>query len=189
MSGYMVIGQVAEWAVIGLVPLAVHRFGVKKTMIIGAAAWAIRFGLSAYGKPNWLMITTIGLHGFAFGFFFVVAQMYVDRAAGPDIKASAQNLLIFVIYGLGTILGSVLTGYVRSYFQDDWHKIWAGPTILTLICILFFAAHVPGHRAEEADRGLGPSRCSPDGSIQGSSSPARRDTRGPRRRVRFSPST
>ena len=140
VSGYMVIGQVAEWAVIGLVPLAVHRLGVKNTMIIGASAWAIRFGLSAYGRPNWLMITTIGLHGFAFGFFFVVAQMYVDRAAGPDIKASAQNLLIFVIYGLGTILGSVLTGYVRSYFADDWTKIWAGPALLTLICILVFAA-------------------------------------------------
>ena len=140
VSGYMVIGQVAEWAVIGLVPFAVHRFGVKNTMILGAAAWALRFGLSAYGKPPWLMITTIGLHGFAFGFFFVVAQMYVDRAAGPDIKASAQNLLIFIIYGLGTILGSVLTGYIRAYFHDDWHKIWAGPAVLTLICILIFAA-------------------------------------------------
>ena len=140
VSGYMTIGQIAEWAVIGLVPLAVHRLGVKRTMIIGASAWAIRFGLSAYGRPNWLMIATIGLHGFAFGFFFVVAQMYVDRAAGPDIKASAQNFLIFIIYGLGTILGSVLTGYVRSYFQDDWNKIWAGPAILTLLCILLFAA-------------------------------------------------
>jgi len=139
VGGYMVIGQVAEWLVIGLVPLAVHRFGVKNTMILGAAAWALRFGLSAYGRPQWLMIATIGLHGFAFGFFFVVAQMYVDRAAGPDIKASAQNLLIFIIYGLGTIVGSVLTGVIRKYFNDDWSKIWAGPTILTLVCIAAFA--------------------------------------------------
>ena len=77
-------------------------------------AWAVRFGLSAIGRPWWLMIGTIGLHGFAFAFFFVVAQMYVDRAAGPDIKATAQNLLIFIIYGLGTIVGSVLTGYIRD---------------------------------------------------------------------------
>ena len=82
----------------------------ERTMMIGAGAWALRFGLSAIGQPQWLMIATIGLHGFAFGFFFVVAQMYVDRAAGPDIKASAQNLLIFIIYGMGTIIGSVLTG-------------------------------------------------------------------------------
>jgi nucleoside transporter len=139
IGGYMVIGQVAEFLVIGLVPLAVHRFGVKQTMMLGAGAWALRFGLSAIGQPWWLMIATIGLHGFAFAFFFVVAQMYVDRAAGPDIKASAQNLLIFIIYGLGTILGSVLTGYVRDYFKDDWTKVWAGPFVLTLICMAIFA--------------------------------------------------
>ena len=139
VGGYMVIGQVAEWLVIGLVPLAVHRFGVKNTMIIGASAWALRFGLSADGRPQWRMIATIGLHGFAFGFFFVVAQMYVDRAAGPDIKASAQNLLIFIIYGMGTIVGSVLTGVIRKYFNDDWSRIWAGPTVLTLLCIAAFA--------------------------------------------------
>ncbi len=135
----MTIGQFGEWLVIGLVPLAVHRFGVKKTMLLGAGAWALRFGLSAIGYPQWLMIATIGLHGFAFGFFFVVAQMYVDRAAGPDIKASAQNLLIFVIYGMGTIVGSVLTGFIRTYFNNDWHKIWAGPFALTLVCMAIFA--------------------------------------------------
>jgi nucleoside transporter len=138
VGGYMAIGQIAELLVIGLVPFAVHRFGVKKTMVLGAGAWALRFGLSAIGQPQWLMIATIGLHGFAFAFFFVVAQMYVDRAAGPDIKASAQNLLIFIIYGLGTIVGSVLTGYIRSYFQDDWTKVWSGPFVLTLICLAIF---------------------------------------------------
>ena len=138
-GGYMVIGQVAELLVIGVVPWAVHRFGVKNTMLIGAGAWAVRFGLSAIGRPQWLMITTIGLHGFAFGFFFVVAQMYVDRAAGPDIKATAQNFLIFIIYGLGTVVGSVLTGEIRSYFHDDWSKIWAGPMVLTLACMVAFA--------------------------------------------------
>ena len=135
----MVIGQVAEFLVIGLVPVVVKRFGVKQTMMLGAGAWALRFGLSSIGQPWWLMISTIGLHGFAFAFFFVVAQMYVDRAAGPDIKASAQNLLIFIIYGLGTIVGSVLTGYVSDYFHDDWSKIWAGPFVLTLICMAIFA--------------------------------------------------
>ncbi len=139
VSSIMTLGQVAETVVIGLIPIAVNRLGVKRTMLVGAAAWALRFGLSAYGQPNWLMIATIGLHGFAFGFFFVVAQMYVDRAAGPDIKATAQNLLIFVVYGLGTIVGSVLTGYVQRLFGNDWHKIWAGPTILTLICMAIFA--------------------------------------------------
>ena len=147
-GAYMTIGQIAEVLVMLLVPLSVEKLGVKKTMLIGAGAWALRFGLSALGYPFWLMISTIALHGFAFGFFFVVAQMYVDRAASKDIKASAQSLLIFVVYGMGTILGSVLTGYVRRYFTEEvqgvkienWHGTWMGPFLLTLVCMLIFAA-------------------------------------------------
>jgi nucleoside transporter len=158
IGGYMTIGQIAEVVVMALVPLAVARLGYKKTMILGASAWALRFGLSIIGQPAWLMIATIGLHGFCFGFFFVVAQMYVDRSASPDIKASAQNLLIFLIYGLGTILGSLLTGEVRSYFGSDWSRIWAGPFVLTILCILAFAALFRedriGKTAEEADPAL-----------------------------------
>ena len=139
VSSIMTLGQVAETVLIGVIPLAVNAFGVKRTMLLGIGAWAVRFGLSAIGYPNWLMISTIVLHGFAFGFFFVVAQMYVDRAAGPDIKATAQNLLIFIIYGMGTIVGSILAGYVQEYFNKDWHMIWAGPTVLTLVCMVIFA--------------------------------------------------
>jgi MFS family permease len=116
-------------------------------MLIGAGAWALRFGLSAIGQPVWLMVASIALHGFAFGFFFVVAQMYVDRAASEDIKASAQNLLIFVIYGIGTIVGSVLTGQVRKLNTEivhgvpveNWHGIWLGPFVLTILCMIAFA--------------------------------------------------
>ena len=146
-GAFMTIGQIAEALVIVLVPVAVRKLGVKRTMLIGAGAWALRFGLSAYGQPQWLMIATIGLHGFAFGFFFVVAQMYVDRAATGDIKATAQNLLIFVIYGLGTIVGSYATGWVRKAFTvskgavttENWAGIWIGPFALTLFCMLIFA--------------------------------------------------
>jgi MFS family permease len=145
-GAYMTIGQIAEVLVMLLVPLSVRKLGIKNTMLIGAGAWALRFGLSALGYPFWLMISTIALHGFAFGFFFVVAQMYVDRAASKDIKASAQSLLIFVVYGMGTILGSVLTGYIRRFFTEEvngtrvenWHGIWIGPFLLTLFCMLVF---------------------------------------------------
>jgi MFS family permease len=94
------------------------------------------------------MISTIALHGFAFGFFFVVAQMYVDRAASKDIKASAQALLIFLVYGMGTVVGGILTGYIREHFTtvgpdgapfENWRYIWMGPFLLTLFCMLIFA--------------------------------------------------
>ncbi len=140
VSFYMSFGQVAEILVMLLVPIAVRTLGVKNTMILGASAWALRFGLSIIGQPQWLMIATIALHGFCFGFFFVVAQMYVDRAASTDIKATAQNLLIFLVYGLGTVVGNLGGGAIRDHFGDNWAAIWAGPFVLTVLCILAFAA-------------------------------------------------
>jgi nucleoside transporter len=146
IGAYMTISQFAEAAVVLLIPLSVARLGYKTTMLIGLGAWAARFGLSALGYPKWLMISTLGLHGFAFGFFFIVAQMFVDRAASRDIKASAQSLLIFVIYGLGTVAGSLLAGEAMHYFHTgagltghDWRAIWMGPFILTLVCMGAFA--------------------------------------------------
>jgi cyanate permease len=143
-GAYMTIGQIAEVVVMVLVPITVARLGVKKTMLLGAGMWALRFALSMMGQPKWLMIATIGLHGFCFGFFFVVAQMYVDRAATGDIKASAQSLLIFMIYGIGQIAGSVLSGYLRKEFvlpdgKDDWSRIWAVPLVIVLLCMAVFA--------------------------------------------------
>ncbi|WZO96828.1 MFS transporter [Isosphaeraceae bacterium EP7] len=143
IAAFMTIGQIAELVVMAFVPMAVAKLGVKNTMLLGAGAWALRFGLSAYGRPQWLMIVTIALHGFAFGFFFVVAQMYVDKAASKDIKATAQNLLVFVIYGMGTIVGSVITGWIRDANTvagvENWRGIWMGPFLLTLVCMVIFA--------------------------------------------------
>ncbi len=143
-GGYMTIGQIAEWAVMPLVPLAVATFGVKRTMLIGAGGWALRFLLSMIGQPWWLMIATIGFHGFCFGFFFVVAQMFVDRAASGDIKASAQNLFVFIVYGIGTIAGNLLAGFIKDTFTTtdkvtNWTAVWAGPFVMTLICMALFA--------------------------------------------------
>ena len=139
IGAYMTIGQVAELVVMFFVPMAVNKLGYKYTMLIGAAFWAGRFGFSIIGSPWWLMIATIGFHGFCFGFFFVVAQMFVDSKASDDVKASAQSLLIFLIYGVGSVAGSLLTGRVRTYFNNDWSKIWAGPFVLTILCMILFA--------------------------------------------------
>ncbi|AMV39512.1 MFS transporter [Planctomyces sp. SH-PL62] len=147
VGAFMTISQIAEAVVVLFIPWSVSKFGFKKTMMIGMGAWAIRFGFSALGYPPWLMVGTLMLHGFAFGFFFIVAQMFVDRSASWDIKASAQSLLVFVIYGLGTVAGSAIAGYVLDFFAStvdgavvhNWRGIWMGPLLLTLLCMGIFA--------------------------------------------------
>lgn len=159
VPAYMTIGQMAEIFILALVPISVAKLGTKKTLMIGLAAWGVRFGLSMIGYPRWLMVSTIALHGFCFS-IIVVAQMYVDRVAPKDIKNSAQNLLTVVVYGVGTIIGNVLAGYLRQAYQPNWTVIWAVPFVATLVCILGMAIFF--HEEQEAAK---PSRVEPESAL------------------------
>ena len=110
----MIIGQIGEMLSMALVPLVVPRLGMKWTMTLGGLAYVAMFALNMLGQPWALMVGVNILHGFCFGFLFVVAQMYVDKAASADIKASAQSLFVFVVYGLFNVVGNVGRGHPRS---------------------------------------------------------------------------
>ena len=84
-------------------------------MALGGLAYVVMFALNMLGQPWALMVGINILHGFCFGFLFVVASMYVDKAASTDIKASAQSLFVFVVYGLFNVVGNVGAGYIRDH--------------------------------------------------------------------------
>ena len=98
------------------------------------------FGLNMLGQPWALMVGANILHGFCFGFLFVVASMYVDKAASADIKASAQSLFVFVVYGLFNVVGNVGAGYIRDLLLPNWAAIWAIPLVVSIVFLLLFVA-------------------------------------------------
>ncbi len=143
----MTIAQVAEIFVMAyLLSRFLKRFGMRNTLAIGAIAWPIRYIIFAIGKPAWLVIASLTLHGFCYVFFFVAAFIYVDKVAPADIRASAQSLIAIIALGLGRFLGSLFAGKIKTIFttQDvtNWTSVFLVPCILTVICavafILFF---------------------------------------------------
>jgi nucleoside transporter len=136
----MTIGQVGEMISMALVPFMVARIGMKWTMALGGLAYVAMFTLNMLGQPWALMVGANILHGFCFGFLFVVASMYVDKAASADIKASAQSLFVFVVYGLFNVVGNVGAGYIRDMLLPNWAAIWAIPLVVTVVFLLLFVA-------------------------------------------------
>jgi nucleoside transporter len=134
----MTIGQIGEMISMALVPLVVARIGMKWTMTLGGLAYVAMFALNMLGQPWALMVGANILHGFCFGFLFVVASMYVDKAASADIKASVQSLFVFVVYGLFNVVGNVGAGYIRDLLLPNWAAIWAIPLVVTVVFLLVF---------------------------------------------------
>jgi nucleoside transporter len=145
----MTLGQVSEVGFLLLLPLLLPILGAKRIMILGMAAWAVRFGLFAYfheqPTATWMVLGGILLHGMCYDFIFVMGRMYVDKAAGDSLRASAQGLHAVFTLGAGMFVGSWLSGVVAQNYTNaqgvhDWKSIWLVPAIMSAALIPVFLA-------------------------------------------------
>jgi nucleoside transporter len=147
----MTLGQISEIGFMLLLPLALARLGVKRIMLIGMAAWSLRYLLFAMGDTGamtWMLYGGIILHGICYDFFFVTGQIYTDQQAGEKIRAAAQGLIAFVTLGVGLYIGSWASGKVVDAYaitgpngvvSHDWRSIWMVPAIGAAVVLVVFA--------------------------------------------------
>jgi len=154
----MTLGQVSEVGFLLLLPILLPFLGAKRIMILGMAAWAARFALFAYfheqPTATWMILGGILLHGMSYDFIFVMGRMYVDKAAGDSLRASAQGLHAVFTLGAGMFVGSWLAGVVAQNYTSaagvhDWKSIWLVPAIMSAVLIPVFLALFREKSAEE----------------------------------------
>ena len=140
------MGQMSEVFFMILMPFFFVRLGVKKMLLIGMLAWVVRYALFAngnLGSLEWMLYAGILLHGICYDFFFVTGQIYVDKKASNEIRASAQGFIALITYGVGIGLGAVLAAFVGEAFttdgKKDWSMIWWIPCVFAAVIALFFA--------------------------------------------------
>jgi len=127
----MSVSQISETVFILTIPFFLHRFGIKKVMLMSMFAWVFRFGLFAFGDPGDgfpLLILSMIIYGMAFDFFNVSGSLFVEKEAPSGMRASAQGLFMIMTNGIGAFLGGVFSGRVVDYFTineiKQWPQIW-----------------------------------------------------------------
>ncbi|RYY01147.1 MAG: MFS transporter [Gammaproteobacteria bacterium] len=142
----MSYGQVSETLFMLLLPIFIGRFGIKISLLVGMAAWVLRYTLFAYGDAGdkmWMLVLGIVLHGICYDFFFVTGQIYTNHKAGEKIKSAAQGLITLATYGIGMMIGFSLAGKISDQYAvtgggHAWTNIWLIPAAIALGILVFF---------------------------------------------------
>jgi len=145
----MSISQMSETLFILAIPFFMKRFGIKNVMLISLFAWVFRFGLFGFGNPTdglWMIILSCIIYGMAFDFFNISGSMFVETTVAPSMRSSAQGLFMMMTNGLGSILGSSVSGYAIQHFftaadgiTKNWHSIWLSFAGYALVVGVLFA--------------------------------------------------
>lgn len=140
----MSIGQALEIFFMLMIPFFFVRLGIKRMLLIGMLAWALRFCLFAIGgetNVTALIIIGIAIHGICVNFFMIPGTIYVERVADREIKAQAQSLFVLFTQGAGSFIGSLTLGFIYNstvLTLNKWTLFWFIPAAMALLIALLF---------------------------------------------------
>lgn len=146
------LAQVSDVVFLFLLPTFLRRFGYKITIFIGILCWAARYFLLAasVGMPSAQELMIYGailLHGVCYDFLFIAGQLYVDAEANERIRGAAQGLIAFILWGVGSFVGTLLAGKTlaanklaaaQGGLTYDWKAIWTTPALGAVAVLVVF---------------------------------------------------
>lgn len=129
----MTIGQMSEIFFMLLIPFFFRRLGLKVMILVGMAAWIVRYALFSFSSApdpvTWMILLAVALHGVCYDFFFVTGFMYTDQKAPKAIRGQAQSLLVFLTQGIGMFFGYKIMGGDRFMAVGNFEGIPLNLTI------------------------------------------------------------
>lgn len=142
----MTIAQISEVVAMLLVGWVMTHVRVKVVLSWALGLSALRFLMSGYAGASGLIdwhIAGIALHGMCYTFYFITAQVFLDRRVEPGLKGQAQGLLSLVSSGLGPLVGALVCGWLRVHCVGadgrGWMLFWGILAGMITCCLVIFA--------------------------------------------------
>jgi Nucleoside H+ symporter len=131
------LSQAVEASTIGFLPLLLPRFGARGVMLPALAAWTFGLLLVGVGRSVVLVVASLPCTGLCVSGYMVVGQMYINRQARPDLRASMQALLAFLT-GTAMLLGHLLLGVLRHWMGGELPPAFAVGAGVTAVLLGVF---------------------------------------------------
>ncbi len=150
----MTIAQVTEVAGMLVLGGMMVKYRLKTILLWGLGLSAVRFGLSGYAgftdTVGW-HLAGVGLHGVCYTFYFVTAQVYMNRRVDPKLRGQAQGLLGLMSAGIGPLVGAFFCGWLKDFCVDEngngWENFWWILSAMIAVCTAAFAFFYRGKKA------------------------------------------
>jgi nucleoside transporter len=136
---YLTIAQPTEVITLAILPLLTLRLGLKKTLLLGHLAWTTALVALSVGSPLGLVLMGLAAQGIFISCFVVLGQVFINRQATHDIRASVQGLFV-VVSGLGQLIGNLLVGAVRDLTEDRFSLGYLMAAAAAALSMLIFLA-------------------------------------------------
>ncbi|MDR1338626.1 MAG: MFS transporter [Prevotellaceae bacterium] len=143
-------GQAVELVFLFFASTIIMRTGLKKALTIGLIALIARymsFYLGGVFDAGVLYIVGIMFHGLIFGLFFAGGQVYTDSIAPKTLRAQAQGMLSFLIWGVALLLGNFICGQLIDFNKTvdasgvatyDWNTVFGITTVFSVAVAILF---------------------------------------------------
>jgi len=141
------VSQVLELALFPLLGALIDRFGVKRVVLFGIAAWVFRYAAYYAGSPPWFVIAAQILHGPNFVMGFVGLQLAIELMSPAGLRGRAQAALATSASGIGSLAGQLGCGALLSLAATPdggvaWPLVFAGPLLVSVVATIITAVWI-----------------------------------------------
>jgi MFS family permease len=141
------VSQILEIALLPVLGILIDRFGLRRIVLVGIAAWVLRYAAYYAGGPTWLVVSAQLLHGPNFVMGFVGLQLAVELTAPVALRGRAQAAFATASLGIGSLIGQLACGALLSLAarpggRVDWQLVFAIPLVVSVIATVITAVWV-----------------------------------------------
>lgn len=131
------VGVFAEIGVFMVAPQIFARFSLRNIFFSCFICAIIRFQMIAWGVDS-LMVLVLAqtMHGITFGAFFATTMALLHRWFGDIDQAKAQAVHGSVSFGVGGIVGNLMSGFLWEHTGAEW--AFASSSALALLGLVVF---------------------------------------------------